>query len=402
MADKGWQNKGDKVPRRSPRKRGKKCNRPFKAPRPVVQERDSDVQEIEVETVLDSESQVVIISETQNRRDIRGKAEAEPDVIPYIKGIKLMSAREADECATHGEVLRWSTDSDNENVTDKTDDISPASDTTEGTPDIFKSPEMTDKRVPGSIITDRIEGYDIQSKRQASLTEKIPKLKKFKGYVWVPETELQEETIDKIDNMTVENLEIPTKTGSLTLEQIRDCKDGPEGQKAIGKTVAKMFEDVKFTGIIDSFRKERNRYIYHVTYSDGDEEEWCQRELRDGYVLGLGTEIETEWTKLKETRKDEDVEEKVLDLEEAASDGEGSLYASSSEEETKRPKVKRRKVVNVKRAPKKLKLKDAIELSGIILPQVGDKSVAGEAFGKLTAQQKSMVAANVNKKTKKV
>ena len=211
-----------------------------------------------------------------------------------------MSEREADECARHGEVLRWSTDSDNENVTDKTDDISPASDTTEGTPDIFKSPEMTDKRVPGSIITDRIEGYDIQSKRQASQTEKIPKLKKFKGYVWVPETELQEETIDKIDNMTVENLEIPTKTGSLTLEQIQDCKDGPEGQKAIGKTVAKMFEEVKFTGIIDSFRKERNRYIYHVTYSDGDEEEWCQRELRDGYVLGLGTEIETEWSKLRQ------------------------------------------------------------------------------------------------------
>jgi hypothetical protein len=71
----------------------------------VVQEQDSDVQEIEIETVADSESQVVIISETQNRRDITGKAEAEPDVIPYIKGIKLMSAREADECARHGEVI---------------------------------------------------------------------------------------------------------------------------------------------------------------------------------------------------------------------------------------------------------------------------------------------------------
>ena len=88
MADKGWQNNGDKVPRRSPRKRGKKCDRPFKAPRPVVQERDSDVQEIQIETVADSESQVVIISETQNTRDVEGKAEAEPHVIPYIKEIK--------------------------------------------------------------------------------------------------------------------------------------------------------------------------------------------------------------------------------------------------------------------------------------------------------------------------
>ncbi len=163
-----------------------------------------------------------------------------------------------------------------------------------------------------------------------------------------------------------------------------------------------MFDDVKFSGIIDSFRKERNRYIYHVTYCDGDEEEWCQRELRDGYVLGLETETETEWNKLKETRKDKDVEERVLDLEEDASDGEGSLYGTSSEEESCRQKLKRRKVVTVKRAPKRSKPKDANELSELILPEVGDKSVAGEAFGKLTAQQKSVVAANVNKKTKNV
>jgi hypothetical protein len=31
-------------------------------------------------------------------------------VNPYPKGIKLMSEREANECARHGEVLRWSTD----------------------------------------------------------------------------------------------------------------------------------------------------------------------------------------------------------------------------------------------------------------------------------------------------
>ncbi len=159
---------------------------------------------------------------------------------------------------------------------------------------------------------------------------------------------------------------------------------------------------MKFTGIIDSFRKERNRHIYHVTYSE-DEEEWCQRELRDGYVLGLGTEIETQWKKLKETRKEKDVEDRDLQMEEVASDGEGSrLYGTSSEEKTFRPKLKRRKVVTVKRAPKRTKQLEASELSGLILPQAGDKSVAGEAFGKLTAQQKSLVAANVNKKNKKV
>jgi hypothetical protein len=35
MADKGWIGKKDKLPRRSPRRRGKICGRPFKAPRPV-------------------------------------------------------------------------------------------------------------------------------------------------------------------------------------------------------------------------------------------------------------------------------------------------------------------------------------------------------------------------------
>ncbi len=39
-----------------------------------------------------------------------------PTVVPYRKGIKMMSQREADECARHGEVLRWSSDSDEDEV----------------------------------------------------------------------------------------------------------------------------------------------------------------------------------------------------------------------------------------------------------------------------------------------
>jgi hypothetical protein len=39
-----------------------------------------------------------------------------PTIIPFRKGIKLMSEREANECARHGEVLRWSSDSDHEEV----------------------------------------------------------------------------------------------------------------------------------------------------------------------------------------------------------------------------------------------------------------------------------------------
>jgi hypothetical protein len=79
-----------------------------------------------------------------------------------------------------------------------------------------------------------------------------------------------------------------------------------------------------------------------------------------------------------------------------ASDGEGSLYDESEEE---KPKSKRRKTETNKPA----KPGKSIALSGIILPRTGDKSVAeGEAFGKLSSKQKKIVAANVDKKTKKV
>jgi hypothetical protein len=42
------------------------------------------------------------------------------------------------------------------------------------------------------------------------------------------------------------------------------------------------------------------------------------------------------------------------------------------------------------------------ELSGVILPQTGDKTVAGEAFSKLDDAQKKLVTEKVNKKTKQV
>ncbi len=41
---------------------------------------------------------------------------------PYPRGIKLMSAREADEMARHGEVVRWSSDSDEEKIKDSDSD----------------------------------------------------------------------------------------------------------------------------------------------------------------------------------------------------------------------------------------------------------------------------------------
>ncbi len=39
-----------------------------------------------------------------------GKSESTVHVVPYIKGLRMMSDREATEVAQHGEVLRWSGD----------------------------------------------------------------------------------------------------------------------------------------------------------------------------------------------------------------------------------------------------------------------------------------------------
>ena len=48
---------------------------------------------------------------TRRSPRVQGKQDKEVHAIPCKKGIKLMSQREANECAEHGEVLRWSTDS---------------------------------------------------------------------------------------------------------------------------------------------------------------------------------------------------------------------------------------------------------------------------------------------------
>ncbi len=98
MVEKGWKGRGEKEPRprRSPRKRGKTCGRPFKAPRPVseVVERDSDVVPLTTEVDIQTDSQVLVITETENERDLRGRRRS-----------VMLSEREANEMTKYGEVV---------------------------------------------------------------------------------------------------------------------------------------------------------------------------------------------------------------------------------------------------------------------------------------------------------
>ncbi len=189
--------------------------------------------------------------------------------------------------STHGEVLRWSTDSDKEEITDTREERT--IDSVESTPDICKSSDIIQGRVQGSIATDKMSGFKIQARQEKN---------KFTytgvSSVKVKETELQESGSDSEDDVPIATALTTNKKCSLTLQKIEDCNEGPKNEKALGVTVAKKFDGVEFRGTVDSWRSARKRSYYHVIYTDGDEEELSQTELRDGYLLGLSHEIETE------------------------------------------------------------------------------------------------------------
>ncbi len=200
MASKGCQRKGEKFVRRSPRQRGLRCARPFKAPRLVTKDKadkdDSEIQEI---------------TETENARDMEGRQGKEPHVIPYIKGIKMMSERESTEMAENGEVLRCSTDSEAEQTIDKPNQTSPESDTTGITPDIFKSPENSQGRVPGSESSTLVKTTSVEK----TIGEMKGVARQYKGVRHVKDTELQASSSDSEDNIPVASLIKPKTVKSF-------------------------------------------------------------------------------------------------------------------------------------------------------------------------------------------
>jgi hypothetical protein len=281
MTDKEWHNKEGKVVRKNPRCGGHKCNRPFIAPRRVVEETDdSDVQIItesevqEIERLQDKpqdlfDSEVHLVTETENARNIDGRErQLDSDTTESTLDIfKPPSMAQLD------------------------------SDTTASTPDIFKSPEqdgvMTLTEPVQTCSVDVIEKCVIH----ASPARRNPfNSRNFRGVKTVLETHLAESESDSKDDILVARLLRPRTKTTLTTQQIADCQEGPKGERAIGVTVAKKFGEEEFRGNIGNFRGQRGRYIYHVTYTDGDEEELSQKELRDYcYLLALAPQIEAEW-----------------------------------------------------------------------------------------------------------
>ena len=82
---------------------------PFKAPRKISTDKDS------INT-----SEVPAITDTDNATELEARQDKNVFVLPYPKGIKLMSEREANEEARYGEVLTWSPDIEPEQTIEKT------------------------------------------------------------------------------------------------------------------------------------------------------------------------------------------------------------------------------------------------------------------------------------------
>jgi hypothetical protein len=118
--------------------------------------------------------------------------------------------------------------------------------------------------VPGAFVTDTIKDYVIQAS---------PQRQTFQGVNFVGETEIQESSVDIQDNTSVVRSLRNRQKITMSLQQITDCQEGPKGDRAIGVTIAKTFGGYEYKGTIDRFRGETGRFIYHVTYEDGDEEE---------------------------------------------------------------------------------------------------------------------------------
>jgi hypothetical protein len=100
------------------------------------------------------------------------------------------------------------------------------SDTTESTPEILQSPDKLQDRVPGSSgIAPGLGEKTVVGKTVAP--------RKYKGWVFVPETEEKEDSSDSEDNVPIASQLKPQTVTSKRLEELQDFREGPVGKRAI-------------------------------------------------------------------------------------------------------------------------------------------------------------------------
>ncbi len=175
MAVKGWRSKGDKVLRRSPRKKGKTCGRPFSARRKVSETTPKTpkiVDPKEVRVLTDSEVQMITSVD---------------EAVPEIEDSDLMIITESEKGRQiDAQQDKAQQDKLQQDTLEETTPVIAESDTTESTPDIFRSPVrevvQTSQRSPDKETS--IEVVDTRQRRGFQ----------YVGTTHVAETEQQDNT----------------------------------------------------------------------------------------------------------------------------------------------------------------------------------------------------------------
>ena len=151
----GWQNKGDKSVRRSPRRGQRKCARPFTAPRSVTKDKGKTV-----------ESVVEVITETENARDIEGREDEQPQVRVLTEtGIGIL--------ASLGDAIPGFEDSQEaqaDNILQ--DDPEQVQDRIEETAQVTATSDTTESSVEKTVVAKTVAP------------------RKYKGWVIIPEPEI--------------------------------------------------------------------------------------------------------------------------------------------------------------------------------------------------------------------
>ena len=177
MPDKGWRSKGDKGIRSSPRQTGKTCGRPFSAPR---QARDTTAKTAK------------ITAKETNDSDVRILTDIEMEILESMS--EENGEAQADN-VFQGEPHQDKTEQDRQgrDIIEETAQVTAESDTTESTPEMLKSPDKGQDRVPGSSC-------NAPSLGENTVVAKTVAPRKYKGWVFIPETEENEGSSDSADN----------------------------------------------------------------------------------------------------------------------------------------------------------------------------------------------------------
>ncbi len=245
MPNKGWRSKGDNGIRRSPRQTGKTCGRPFSAPRKARETTAKTTKIADPKYINDSEVRILTDSEIQILASM-GAA------IPGFDDSDEAQADNRLEDESHQD--KTEQDRQAQDRIDETAQVTAESDTTESTPDIFKSPV-------GQVVQISQRALEKEIALEVEVTVQRQGFK-YVGPPLISETEAQVTSSDSDDNVPVATLLRKEKGTTLSQQQIQDCQEGPKGEKAIGVTVSKTFEGVEFRGIVDRFRNVRQRMYY--------------------------------------------------------------------------------------------------------------------------------------------